>query len=42
MKETTKLCNVITKRGTLEILISLYYITTLVRYINFKNTMNGL
>ena len=41
MKETAKLRNIITKRGTLEILIPLCCTTTSVRYIKFRNTMKG-
>jgi DNA-binding HxlR family transcriptional regulator len=41
MKETAKLRKIITKRGTLEILIPLYYTTASVRYIKFRNTMKG-
>jgi DNA-binding HxlR family transcriptional regulator len=41
MKETAKLRKIITKRGTLEILIPLCCTTTSVRYINFRKTMKG-
>jgi len=41
MKETTKLRKIITKRGTLDILIPLCCTTTSVRYIKFRNTMKG-
>jgi DNA-binding HxlR family transcriptional regulator len=41
MKETAKLRKVITKRGTLEILIPLCCTITSVRYIKFRNTMKG-
>jgi DNA-binding HxlR family transcriptional regulator len=41
MKETAKLRKIITKRGTLEILIPLCCTTTSVRYIKFRNTMKG-
>ncbi|HEY7108286.1 MAG TPA: winged helix-turn-helix transcriptional regulator [Nitrososphaeraceae archaeon] len=41
MKETAKLRKIITKRGTLEILIPLCCATTSVRYIKFRNTMKG-
>ena len=41
MKETAKLRKLITKRGTLEILIPLCCSTTSVRYIKFRNTMKG-
>jgi DNA-binding HxlR family transcriptional regulator len=41
MKETAKLRNIITKRGTLEILIPLCCTTTPVRYLKFRNTMKG-
>ena len=39
MKETAKLRKIITKRGTLEILIPLCCITTPVRYLKFRNTL---
>src|SRR5919202_281525 len=41
MKETAKLRKLITKRGTLEILIPLCCTTNPVRYIKFRNTMKG-
>ena len=41
MKETAKLRKLITKRGTLEILIPLCCTTNPVRYKKFRNTMNG-
>jgi DNA-binding HxlR family transcriptional regulator len=41
MKETAKLRKVITKRGTLEILIPLCCTTTPVRYLKFRKTMKG-
>ena len=41
MKETAKLRKIITKRGTLEILIPLCCTTTPVRYLKFRNTMKG-
>jgi DNA-binding HxlR family transcriptional regulator len=41
MKETAKLRKIITKRGTLEILIPLCCSTASVRYIKFRNTMKG-
>jgi DNA-binding HxlR family transcriptional regulator len=41
MKETAKLRKIITKRGTLEILIPLCCSTTSVRYIKFRNIMKG-
>jgi DNA-binding HxlR family transcriptional regulator len=41
MKETAKLRNIITKRGTLEILIPLCCSTDPVRYLTFKNSMKG-
>ena len=41
MKETAKLRKIITKRGTLEILIPLCCTTTSVRYIKFRKTMKG-
>jgi DNA-binding HxlR family transcriptional regulator len=41
MKETAKLRRLITKRGTLEILIPLCCTTNPVRYIKFRNTMKG-
>jgi DNA-binding HxlR family transcriptional regulator len=41
MKETAKLRELITKRGTLEILIPLCCTTDPVRYIKFRNSMKG-
>ena len=41
MKQTAKLRNLITKRGTLEILIPLCCTTNPVRYIKFRNTLKG-
>lgn len=41
MKETSQLRNVITKRGTLEILIPLCCSTDPVRYVTFKKSMKG-
>ena len=41
MKETSELRNIITKRGTLEILIPLCCSTDSVRYLTFKNSMKG-
>lgn len=41
MKETSELRKIITKRGTLEILIPLCCSTDPVRYITFKNSMKG-
>jgi DNA-binding HxlR family transcriptional regulator len=41
MKETAKLRKIITKKGTLEILIPLCCTTSSVRYIKFRNTMKG-
>ena len=41
MKETAKLRKIITKRGTLEILIPLCCTTTPVRYFKFRNTLKG-
>ena len=41
MNETAKLRKIITKRGTLEILIPLCCTTTSVRYIKFRNTLKG-
>src|SRR5919197_199221 len=41
MKETAKLRRLITKRGTLEILIPLCCTTNPVRYIKFRNTLKG-
>lgn len=42
MAETAKLRNLITKRGTLEILIPLCCSTKAVRYKKFRETMNGI
>jgi DNA-binding HxlR family transcriptional regulator len=41
MKETSELRKIITKRGTLEILIPLCCSTDPVRYLTFKNSMKG-
>jgi DNA-binding HxlR family transcriptional regulator len=41
MKETARLRKLITKRGTLEILIPLCCTTNPVRYIKFRNTLKG-
>jgi DNA-binding HxlR family transcriptional regulator len=41
MKETAKLRKLITKKGTLEILIPLCCTTNPVRYIKFRNTLKG-
>jgi DNA-binding HxlR family transcriptional regulator len=41
MKETSSLRKLITKRGTLEILLPLCCTTESVRYLKFKKTMNG-
>jgi hypothetical protein len=41
MRETAKLRVLITKRGTLEILIPLCCTTDPVRYIKFRRTMKG-
>jgi DNA-binding HxlR family transcriptional regulator len=41
MKETSQLRNIITKRGTLEILIPLCCSTDPVRYLTFRNSMKG-
>ena len=41
MKETEKLRELITKRGTLEILIPLCWSTDPVRYIKFRRSMKG-
>src|SRR5215216_4839783 len=41
MSETSKLRKLITKRGTLEILIPLCCTTNPIRYIKFKNTLKG-
>jgi DNA-binding HxlR family transcriptional regulator len=40
--ETAKLRNLITKRGTLEILIPLCCSTTAFRYKRFRETMKGI
>ena len=42
MSETAKLRNLITKRGTLEILIPLCCSTTPVRYKKFRDTLKGI
>jgi DNA-binding HxlR family transcriptional regulator len=42
MSETAKLRNLITKRGTLEILIPLCCSTEPVRYKKFRETMKGI
>jgi DNA-binding HxlR family transcriptional regulator len=42
MVETAKLRNLITKRGTLEILIPLCCSTTPVRYKKFRDTLKGI
>lgn len=42
MAETTRLRNLITKRGTLEILIPLCCSTKPVRYKKFRETMKGI
>ena len=42
MAETAKLRNLITKRGTLEILIPLCYSTEPVRYKKFRESMKGI
>ena len=42
MAETAKLRKIITKRGTLEILIPLCCSTTPVRYREFRNTLKGI
>ena len=42
MAETAKLRNLITKRGTLEILIPLCCFTEPVRYKKFRETMKGI
>jgi DNA-binding HxlR family transcriptional regulator len=42
MRETAKLRNLITKRGTLEILIPLCCTTKPVRYKKFRDTMKGI
>jgi DNA-binding HxlR family transcriptional regulator len=41
MKETSQLRKLITKRGTLEILIPLCCNSSPVRYITFRNSMKG-
>jgi len=41
MKETFRLRNIITKRGTLEILIPLCCSTDPVRYVTFRKSMKG-
>jgi DNA-binding HxlR family transcriptional regulator len=41
MKETARLRRMITKKGTLEILIPLCCTTDPVRYIKFRNTLKG-
>jgi DNA-binding HxlR family transcriptional regulator len=41
MKGTAKLRKIITKRGTLEILIPLCCTSAPIRYIKFKNTLKG-
>ena len=41
MKETAKLRKLITKKGTLEILIPLCCTTNPVRYIKFRHTLKG-
>jgi DNA-binding HxlR family transcriptional regulator len=41
MKDTSKLRKLITKKGTLEILIPLCCTTNPVRYIKFRNTLKG-
>jgi DNA-binding HxlR family transcriptional regulator len=42
MKDTAKLRKIITKRGTLEILIPLCCTTDPVRYLKFKQTLKGM
>ena len=42
MAETSKLRNVITKRGTLEILIPLCCTTNAVRFKKFRETLRGI
>ena len=42
MSETSRLRDLITKRGTLEILIPLCCTTNSVRYKQFRQTMNGI
>jgi DNA-binding HxlR family transcriptional regulator len=41
MKGTAKLRKIITKRGTLEILIPLCCTSAPIRYLKFKNTLKG-
>jgi DNA-binding HxlR family transcriptional regulator len=41
MKQTAKLRKLITKRGTVEILIPLCCTTNPVRYLKFRNTLKG-
>jgi DNA-binding HxlR family transcriptional regulator len=41
MKQTAKLRKLITKRGTLEILVPLCCTTNPVRYLKFRNTLKG-
>jgi DNA-binding HxlR family transcriptional regulator len=41
MKETARLRKLVTRRGTLEILIPLCCTTNPVRYIKFRNTLKG-
>ena len=41
MKETSKLRKLVTKKGTLEILIPLCCTTNPVRYLKFRNTLKG-
>jgi DNA-binding HxlR family transcriptional regulator len=41
MKETSKLRKLITKKGTLEILIPLCCTTDPIRYIKFRKTLKG-
>jgi DNA-binding HxlR family transcriptional regulator len=42
MKDTAKLRRIITKRGTLEILIPLCCTTDPIRYLKFKQTLKGI
>ncbi len=42
MKDTAKLRKIITKRGTLEILIPLCCTTQPVRYLKFRKTLKGI
>ncbi len=42
MKDTAKLRKIITRRGTLEILIPLCCTTAPVRYLKFKQTLKGI